>query len=127
MARPTSGDQPIFRDGLKQVVERLHVEGAHGVFVVRRDEHDDRHVIGADLLQDVEAVLAWHLDVEQQEVRRMFGHRTDRRIAVCGFAHDLDVRMFGEQRSHPPTRERFVIDDERAHGVCTALHDADIR
>jgi hypothetical protein len=53
---------------LEQVVEGVHLEGPHGVLVVRGDEHDGRHVPRPYLGEHAEAVELRHLYVEKHEV-----------------------------------------------------------
>src|SRR5207248_6832058 len=60
--------EALLVDRLEEVIERLDVERADRVFVVRGDEDDHRHRLDPDLLDDVEAAEAGHLDVEEDEV-----------------------------------------------------------
>ena len=55
---------------LEQVVDRVHVERAQRVAVVGGDEDDERHLVGADRVDHVEAVGAGHLHVEEHQVGR---------------------------------------------------------
>src|SRR5690242_10459209 len=62
------GGEALGRDGLEEVVERVHFEGAEGVLVVGSGEDD----LGDDFqaLEQLEAGHAGHLDVEKEEVGR---------------------------------------------------------
>ena len=55
---------------LDEIVERLRFECLHGERIVRRDEHDDLHAIGAARLDERERVELRHLHIEKHEIRR---------------------------------------------------------
>ncbi len=59
------------REGLHHVVDRALLEGGDGILVVGGDEGDVAPA--ARLLRDLEPGQAGHLDVEEQDVRRMLG------------------------------------------------------
>ena len=68
VARPLERrGEPLVRERLQQVVDRVDLERPQGELVVRRDE-DDRHA-AAEQLEHLEAVELRHLDVEEQQVR----------------------------------------------------------
>ena len=56
--------QPLAPDGLQQVVDGVHIERPHRVLVVRGHEDHHRHAVRADGVDNLEAVHAWHLDIE---------------------------------------------------------------
>src|SRR5204863_6732057 len=62
--------EAIAIERLQEVIERPHLEGAKRVLIVRRYEDDQRHLLGADGLNHLEAVHLRHLDVEEHEVGR---------------------------------------------------------
>jgi hypothetical protein len=65
------------------------------MFVVSRNEDDHRCLARVgDGAQCLKAVAAWHLNVEEQQVRLEISNGGDRRRARCRFANDLDSRMF---------------------------------
>jgi hypothetical protein len=99
-------------DGLQQVVEGLHLERSHGVVIERRREHDARCRRGT--AQDIEAVSAGHLHVEQAEIRPLTIEQLDRRADVAGLAGDLDERDRGQQASQAVARRLLVVDDRHA-------------
>jgi hypothetical protein len=92
----------------------VDVERLERVCVIGSHEDDRRHVLGADLLDDAEAVEAGHLDVEEDEVGRELADCRDGLGAVCGFADDFDVRSALESNADTTSSERLVIDDERS-------------
>ena len=123
------GSEALALDGLEQVVERVHLECLHRVFVVRRHEYDERHSVGADGFDDAEAVDLRHLDVQEHEIRRVFVDRQNRLRAVPALGDDLHVRVIGDQRPHARARERLVIDNQHANPrwivlLCCGAHDS---
>ncbi len=113
-ARPRErGRQPLGLDGLEQIIERVDLEGAHGMVVVRGREDDARHVI--EPRQQIEPRTARHLDVQEKQLR---SERVDARHGfahIARFAHDVDPGKVREQAPQLTPRQRFVIDDERFH------------
>src|SRR5437763_7810726 len=57
-------------EGLQQVIERVNLERAHRVFVVRRDEDHGWYVAGLESPHHLEPVHFRHLDIEKDEVWR---------------------------------------------------------
>ena len=68
---------------LQQVVERPHLERLQRVLIVGGDEDDERHLVGADRLDHLEAVHLRHLHVEEHEVRRVVVNSGDGLFAVA--------------------------------------------
>ena len=61
--------QPVVRERLHQVVDRVGLEGLQRVLVEGGHEDDGAGVRRADMLEHAEAVQARHLDVEEHELR----------------------------------------------------------
>jgi hypothetical protein len=102
----------------------VHVERAQCVAIVGRHEHDGRHRVRADQLEQREAVDFGHLDVEEQDVGTQPCDERDR-IGTAGLADDVDVGVVREQRFDVRSRERFVVDDEYLERpVAGAVHAA---
>ena len=97
---------------LQQVVERPDLERPQRVLIVGGDEDDERHALGADRLDHLEAVHLRHLHVEEHQVRRVIQDGGDGLLAVAALADDLDVRLGAKQARQPLARERFVVDDQ---------------
>lgn len=60
--------QALGFDGFGQIVDGVNFEGSNGVSVVGSDENGSGHVCGADFLDDFEAGVAGHLDVQKNEI-----------------------------------------------------------
>ena len=104
--------QTLRAERLQQVVDRVHLECAQRVLVVRGDE-DHRHV-AADQLQHLEPIQLRHLHVEEQQVGRELRHRLHRLEAVGALRHDLDVRFGGEELAEHRAGQRLVVHDGNA-------------
>ena len=102
------------REGLQQVIDRLHLEGADRILVVCRREHHVRRR-RAERLQDLEAVHARHLHVEKHEIRSRLGDQLQRFHAVCRIADHVDVSELGEKPPQAVAGELVVVDEERAN------------
>src|SRR4051812_37675086 len=107
---------------LQQVVERVHVEGAQRVAVVGGDEDHERHLVDAHRLDDVEAVGAGHLHVEENEVGLQRENRFGAGGAVAGLADQFETGFFLEERAEPLAGEGLVVDDQDTSTRCG--HDA---
>ena len=90
--------------------------------VVDARDHDHGQVaellVGLDALEDLDAVHAGHLDVEQDHVGRVLADRRQGRGPVVrrGGSEPLS----GERRRDEPSVERVVVDDEDVPG--STLH-----
>ncbi len=107
-----SASESLLRDRLEEVVERPRFERADRIFVVRRDEDDQRRAV--EQLQHFEPVELRHLDVEQQDVGIVLGDGLDRFESVGALRHELDIRLRAEVLANQLARERLVVDHDRA-------------
>ena len=82
---------------LHHVVDRALLESRDRVLVVGGDEGDV--ALAARLLRDFEPGQAGHLDVEEQDVRRVHGERPQRLDAVLGLGADDELRPELRERS----------------------------
>ena len=101
-------------DGLQYVVNGARIEGAQRVLAEGGGEHHHRQDLRAQVAQELEAVEAGHLDVEEQEVRRECRDGLQRLGGIAAFADDADVRVCGERLAQRQPRQHFVVDQERA-------------
>ena len=101
-------------DGLEQVVDGVHLEGADGVGVVGGDEDNGRHLLRPDLLDDGEAVALWHVDIQDDEVGGQPPDGGDRLGDVAAVGHHPHLGLAAQQVAQALPRERLVVDDDRA-------------
>ena len=99
-------------EGLEDVVEGAHLEGLEGVLIVGGHEDDERHALAPDRFDDLEAVHVRHLDIEEDELRRVIQDRRHGFLAVTTLAHHLDVGLARQQGRQPLARERLVVHDQ---------------
>ncbi len=105
---------------LGQVVDRLELEGRHGMGRMGGDEHHRRRAGAlAQAARQLDAVDAGHVDVEQHQVEV---GREQLRLgvgAVGGLGHHLGPRRvaLGQQRAQPRPGQRFVVDDQGAQKI----------
>ena len=111
--------QPIGIDRLEHVVDGVHLERPQCVAIVGRDEHDERHRVGADALDDLEPGGAAELDVEQHEVGPADADRGNRFVARRAFTDARRVRHPLEFATKAASRERLVVDDQHSHAGAT--------
>src|SRR5262245_23430645 len=104
-------------EGLEEVVDRVHFEGLDGIAFVRGREHDAREVL--EPLEDLESVRLRHPDVQEDEIGPQGVDDPHGALAVSGLAHDLEVRVLGEEPLEAVPRRLLVVDHDRAD-----LHDA---
>src|SRR3954470_23741926 len=84
--------------GLQKIVDRVDLEGFDRMLIVGRDEHEVRVYPGSKKpASDLEAGQAGHLNVEQDEVRRMLVDRAQRVDAIGRLTHELDAVNLSEQ------------------------------
>ena len=88
--------------------------GLDGMFSIGGDEHDDRRPLERG--QEVEAVAAAQLDVEEHQVGLCLANGGDRLLDRLRLAHDLDPGMVGQQPAHRLARQVLVVDDQDPHG-----------
>ena len=111
---------------LEEKVERVDLEGAQGVIVVSRDEHDGWRpgpilrplvrVAALEGLDDLEAIDFRHLDIEEDEVGTLLLDELQGLDAVGRLAEEADVVQAGEEADQAVARQLLVVDDEGADG-----------
>lgn len=108
----TFGNSLVF-DWFQQVIDGILGECLERIFVVSRGEDYQRIFLAVDFLENVEAVLVWHLDVEKDKVRV---ERADLRYGFAsraGLSYDgYQVGVRFEKSPHPHPGQRFVIDNQ---------------
>src|SRR5262245_371797 len=100
----------------EQVIERVEFKRPHRILVVGRHKDDDRQLIGGELVEHPEAVEVGHLDVEENEVGRAPPDRDQCFMSIRAFADDRELAPAAQQIADAPSRQNFVINDQRAYG-----------
>jgi hypothetical protein len=103
--------ETLLIERLEQVVERVHLKGAHRVMIIGRHEDDVRHPFGNERADHGEAVQLRHLHIEKDQIAGSVAERGDRLDAVLTLADDLKLGMGLQHLAHHPARERFVVND----------------
>ena len=106
------GVQALGFDGFRQIVDGVNFEGSNGVSVVSGDKNGGGHVCGADFLDDVEAGVAGHMDVQKNEIDGLGFEGGENFAAVATLFDNYDFRIGGEEKAETLSGEGFVIDDE---------------
>src|SRR5262245_10252730 len=106
--------EPLRLDRLQQIVDRVHIERLHRVFIVRRHENDCGQPLRGDGLQHFEAIEVRHLNVEEYEIGPFVDDRIDRFAPSAALPDDRDTITRFEERADTLAGERFVVDDEGA-------------
>jgi hypothetical protein len=84
-------------------------------------EDGDLWPIAAQQLKHVESIVLGHLHVEEHEVGPRAANLRDRLGTRTALLHGRDVRVSAQQNREVATRERLVIDDQRAQSYRLAL------
>jgi hypothetical protein len=102
--------KPVLIDRLHQVIHGLRLERPQSVVPVSGHEHKEGRFHVHKALDYREAVEAWHLDVEKNQVRFVSLDRAYRLSTVhCG-CDDFNVVMGLEAQLQTLSRKRLVID-----------------
>ena len=105
-------------EGLEQVVDCIHLEGADGVLVEGGGEDDLGEAGGGveELFDDGEAIEAGHLDVEEDDVGGVGADEVDGFDAVGALGEDVDVAGVFEEVEELLAGEGLVVDDDGVEG-----------
>jgi hypothetical protein len=109
--------EPGIIERLENVVDGMHLECAHCVLIVSRDEDDSGHAVRADDLEYIEAVHTGHLHVEEYEVGPARDDGLDRRLARRALLDDRDVGLVLKGEADAVAGEWLVIHDDGAYRV----------
>jgi hypothetical protein len=83
--------QPGRRHRLENVIESASFEGLEGPVVVCRDQHDAK--VGMRRREEFHPALAWHRDVEKDDVGEEAPEKRRCFRDTCGGAYHIDLRM----------------------------------
>jgi hypothetical protein len=116
-------EQQALRERLADEIVGAHAQAQHLVdLLVLRGQEDHRELLGlANAVEQLHAVHARHLDVEDAEVGRGLVQSLQRRGAIV---IGLDLKPFGfEQHRHRGQDVAVVVDqgDVFAHGVASPV------
>ena len=113
--------QAGFIDRLQQVVDRVHLECAHRIFVVGGHERDQRQVVLLEQAHHADAVKLRHLQIQQRQIRPFPLDRRQGLLARLGLGHHHDVFEGAQERGEKRSRRPFIVGDDDAE---TGAHDA---
>src|SRR6185295_19212010 len=102
-------------EGLKQVVERIHLKGSHRVLIVSGHEDDGGNAVSRKRFQNTKAVDARHLDVQEHKIRHIAGDGSNSLLAVGALADDFNLGVAREHDTKPLARERLIVNNEYAN------------
>lgn len=85
--------EPLVRERFTQVVERVHLEGALQVLVVRRNEDDLRAPFRCERFEQRQPAKLRHLDIEEDEIWPFILDRLKRFDTVRALSDDVDAAI----------------------------------
>ena len=115
-------------EGLQQVIDRVHIEGADGVLVIGGGEDNLRQRRGfgcgvggrmialAKALDDGESVQAGHLHIEEDEVGMVLLDQVHGLDTVAALGYDVHAAHRLEKILELVAGQLFIVDDERGQG-----------
>jgi hypothetical protein len=105
-------------EGLEDIIDGVDVEGLDSVLVEGGGEDDvgDFEFAFNEFFEDAEAVEARHLDVQEDEVRRILFDEVDGFEAVFALAEKIDLREGLEEESEFFASGFLVVDDDGVDG-----------
>jgi hypothetical protein len=78
--------------------------------------------MGRNRADDIEAVGAGHLHVEENQVGAKLLDRSDRRLCVVGLTSNFDVGFLAQKAQKFTACRSFVVHDEHAKGIVVGRH-----
>ena len=96
-------------DRFEQVIDGVDVKGLDGEFVVGGDKRDQRHLRFSKQFDGVEAGNLGHFEVENGKIGLDAFDQLDGIGTVFGFADDLDLLEFAEDRFQEFARRALVV------------------
>src|SRR5579872_1226959 len=116
-----SGFETLSVKRLQKVIDRMHIEGADGIFIVGSNEYDGP--IRANQLEHFEAVQLRHLNIEEEKIGFEFANHLHRIESVGALRNDFNFTVRRKELSNHLTREFFVVDNHSANLlVCAHTH-----
>src|SRR5581483_1425844 len=97
-------------DGLQEVINRIHLEGAERIFIVSGREDDERLL--AESGEQLEAVHLGHLNVEEERVNPFRRESVKRRFGIRLLPRNLDATGFAQQPRQALERQLLVVNQK---------------
>ena len=111
--------ETLGRDRLEQVIDRVHAERLDRVSIVGGGEHHGGR--GVQLLEQLKAGQAGHLDVEKQHLDRMAAEEFERALRIGRRPDDGDAAGGSEQPRQALHRQPFIVYQIYAHQTSRPL------
>src|SRR6185369_12718314 len=105
------GVEPFVIERLEQVVEGVHLEGAHGILIVGGDKDDVRSRFALERLQHFKAAQLGHLYVQKDKVGLQRLDRVYCFTTIRTLSDNLDLRIISQHLANHLASERFIVDD----------------
>jgi hypothetical protein len=74
-------------------------------------KNDGRQAFNWQCAQDFEAVHAWHLDIEEYNIGRLFQYLLHCGLPVSAFSNYLNIPEFTQPENDATARQGLVVDD----------------
>jgi hypothetical protein len=84
--------------------------------VERGHEHDERHDVRCQRLDDLESPEPRHFDIEEHHLWPVFADGLERREAIVRIAVDQLETARREQLAQPRSGRSFIVRDQSANG-----------
>ena len=81
----------------------------NGVLIERGHEYNGGLPDGRDMIENIEAVHARHLDVEKEQIGRVLPHRVNRSGAVCALGVNDPMMPTAPTMSRDTRDERLIM------------------
>src|SRR5215469_16843820 len=100
---------------LEEIVQSMDFERTQGVFLVSREENDQRQILAWEGSKNFKAIHARHLHVKKDDIGGMLENVFDSGRAIAAFADDLYIRKIAQADSDAAASQGFVVHNQRAH------------
>jgi hypothetical protein len=112
--------QPVVFHRFEHVVDGVHLEGIHGVFVVGGHEDDHGHVVALEFFDHLEAVHPRHLDIQKQQIRVVLGNGGESLRSIGALGDHVNLRQLLQANRESAAGKLFVVDNYGAESVHAA-------
>ena len=100
-------------EGLQQIIHRVHFERLDRILIEggREDDLGQRNFLVEQFLDNAEAVEAWHLHVQKNQIRTVLADQIDRFHSIFALGYDLHIADVLQQISEFISGQLLIIDD----------------